>query len=130
LNVLQAAGNGVEATLFSELCAGLFEPKRNALTGAFIPQGQHLAKITHSRPRTRLPSGNHLFDPLADVVWREVYAFGDYHKPKVAPLAYHIPRFGAPQVGIFEEKIGSEAGVKQCSRGDFILTVTLFALNG
>ena len=82
LQVLSVARNGVEATLFDEACARLFEPKRNALTLALVAQSHHPIEVARTRFGSRLTSGYHLFDPLPDVVRREVDAlqqrFADY----------------------------------------------------
>lgn len=44
-----------------------------------------------------------------------VYAFGDEEEAQVAARADHLPRLGAPCVGLFDQKIRREAGVDHLS---------------
>ena len=55
-------------------------------------------------------------------------SFGcDNQEIEIAALLHHLPSFRTPRIGIFNKKVGSKAGVYQCSRRNFIISVTFLA---
>ena len=58
--------------------------------------------------------------PIAwDAIHKTVDAFGEEIKPKVAPLLNHLPTFGTPLVGIFQEEIGCKTSENNFAAFDF-----------
>ena len=47
---------------------------------------------------------------VGNALHKPVNPFGEKEEPEVAPLPNHLPAFGAPLVGIFQQEIGCEAG--------------------
>lgn len=52
-----------------------------------------------------------------------VDTLGDEEKTQVAAYADHLPRFGAPGVGLLDEEIRCEAGIDHLARRDFVTSV-------
>jgi len=53
-----------------------------------------------------------------------INAFGNHEERQIIAFPNHFPCFLAPRVGIFDEKIGSEAGIDLRSGGDFVFAGT------
>ena len=65
----------------------------------------------------------HIVVTIAPIAWNAIHktvdAFGEEIKPKVAPLLNHLPTFGTPLVGIFQEKIRRKTGENNFATFDF-----------
>ena len=57
---------------------------------------------------------------------QSVNAFGNHQEVQIAAEADHFPRSTAPRIGIFYEKIGSEAGIERCTGRYFVSTAAFF----
>ena len=62
---------------------------------------------------------------VGDALRKAVDAFGEEIEPEVTSLSHHLPAFGAPRVGVFQQKIGGEAGENQFPAFNFPTFVAL-----